>query len=298
MKLIIGIDLGGTNVKGLIMNESGDVLIQHSIPTVDDPEGKWRGNVLEMVEWLRANSPGEIACIGMSAPGLANDANTAIAHLPNKLPGLENFIWGDYFNAPTYVVNDAHGAMMAESAFGSLKGRQNAVLLTLGTGVGGGILINGNLYQGQFQMAGHLGHLSLNAGDDETSILGMPGSLEYAIGNHSIQRRSFGRFASTYALLEAYRQGDTFAIWLWLESIRKLALAIAGLNNALSPEMVVLSGGITLAGEDLFKPLEEFLAVYAFRPNGDQVVVRQARFGELSGAIGAAAFALKKTENT
>lgn len=290
MKVAIGIDLGGTNVKGILMREDGKILKQHYIPTKDDAEGKWRENVLEMVNFLKDFYQKPIDIIGLSAPGLANADNTCIAHLPNRLLGLENFIWEEYFGTKTLVLNDAHAALMAEAKFGIMEGYKHAVLLTLGTGVGGGIMINGQLYQGLSQMAGHLGHISLNANDDELSILGMAGSLEYAIGNCSIERRSMGRFQSTHELVNAYSRGDSFATWLWLDSVRKLAIAIASLINALSPEIIVLAGGITTAGDALFQPLHEFIELFEFRPKGKTTLIKQAKFADLSGAIGAAAF--------
>jgi len=235
-----------------------------------------------------------IDLIGLSAPGLANADNKCIAHLPNRLFGLENFIWEEYFGTKTLVLNDAHAALMAEAKFGIMQGYKYAVLLTLGTGVGGGIMINGQLYQGLSQMAGHLGHISLNANDDELSILGMAGSLEYAIGNCSIERRSMGRFQSTHELVKAYLNNDSFATWLWLDSVRKLAIAIASLINALSPEIIVLAGGITTAGDALFKPLVEFIGLFEFRPKGKTTLIKQAKFADLSGAIGAAAFVFDK----
>ncbi len=290
MKVAIGIDLGGTNVKGILMREDGEILKQHYIPTKDDAEGKWRENVLEMVNFLKDFHQKPIDIIGLSAPGLANADNTCIAHLPNRLLGLENFIWEEYFGTKTLVLNDAHAALMAEAKFGIMEGYKHAVLLTLGTGVGGGIMINGQLYQGLSQMAGHLGHISLNANDDELSILGMAGSLEYAIGNCSIERRSMGRFQSTHELVNAYSKGESFATWLWLDSVRKLAIAIASLINALSPEIIVLAGGITTAGDALFQPLHEFIELFEFRPKGKTTLIKQAKFADLSGAIGAAAF--------
>ncbi|HMQ63063.1 MAG TPA: ROK family protein [Flavilitoribacter sp.] len=292
---IIGIDLGGTQIKGVLLSAGGEVIRQQTLPTNDEPGSDWKHKVRALVEDLTGTISKENIRIGLSAPGLANAGNTAIAYMPDRLPGLENFIWTDYLGAPTSVLNDAHAALMAEAEFGAAKDCRNAILLTLGTGVGGGVLINGQLYQGQFQMAGHFGHFSVNANDDERSLLGAPGSLEYAIGNYSIRRRSFGKFNSTMDLLEAYRTGDAFARWLWLESVRKLAIGIASLSNAFSPEIVVLSGGITLAGDDLFQPLESFLEVYGFRPEGNKICVRKAHFAELSGAIGAAAFALKQS---
>ncbi|CAH0996093.1 N-acetylglucosamine repressor [Emticicia aquatica] len=294
MKVAIGIDLGGTNVKGILLSENGEILKQHYIATQDDPEGKWREKLLEMVKYLTNFWQDPIEMIGVSAPGLASNDNKSIAHLPNRLFGLENFIWEEYFGTKTFVLNDAHAALMAEAKYGVIEGYKNAILLTLGTGVGGGIMINGQLYQGLSQMAGHLGHISIDNKDDELSILGTPGSLEYAVGNYSISRRSMGKFQSTHDLVKAYLANDTFATWLWLDSVKKLAITIVSLVNALSPEIVVLAGGITTANEALFRPLNEFIDLYEFRPKGKKTIIKQAKFTDLSGAIGAAAFAFSK----
>ncbi len=296
MKTAIGIDLGGTNVKGILLDENGEILKQHYVATHDDDEGKWRENVLEMVTYLRNYWQEPIDTIGMSSPGLPDSENTCISFLPNRLNGLENFDWSSYFGQRTYILNDAHSALMAESSFGAAKGYKNVVLLTLGTGVGGGLLINGQLYQGLSQMAGHLGHLSLNATDDETSIVGMPGSLEYAIGNYSVAKRSKNKFSSTWELVEAYRKGDPWATLVWLTSVQKLAVALSSVVNVFSPELIVLAGGITFADDALFDPLKQFMEFYEWRPGGKQTPIVQAHFGDMAGAIGAAGFALSKTK--
>ncbi len=294
MGFIIGIDLGGTNIKGIIINENGDVLKQHYIPTQDSGDASWRINVKEMLDYLKEYLREPILGIGLSAPGLPNAQNQCIAYLPNRLNGLENFMWGEYFGDATYILNDAHSALMAEVKYGVAKDKKNVVLLTLGTGVGGGILINGQLYQGLSQMAGHFGHISINAYDDTKSIVGMIGSLEYAIGNYSIEERTHGRFTSTWELVEAHRRGDFFATYIWLSSVRKLAVAISSLCNALSPEMVVLAGGLTLADDALYEPLKSFMDLYEWRPGGKKTEIIQAYFGDMAGAIGAAAFAQSK----
>jgi glucokinase len=143
-------------------------------------------------------------------------------------------------------------------------------------------------------MAGHIGHSTVQSGSDELSILGIPGSLEYAIGNYSIHKRSQGTFQSTYELLEAYKKGNTFATWIWLDMMRTLALSICSLTNIFSPEAVVLSGGLTHAGNILFEPLQDFIDRYEFRPQGKQTKILKAKFEDFSGAIGAAAFAMNK----
>lgn len=291
---VIGIDLGGTNIKGIVMNPDGEVTLQHYIPTVDDKEGEWRKNVKEMATYLIENSEKEIKGIGLSAPGLPNDSNTAIAYLPDRLFGLENFDWTEYLGQKTLVINDAHSAAMAEYKFGIAKNLKTFVLLTLGTGVGGGLVINGKLHQGLNQMAGHLGHVTLNQYDDEKSLLGAPGSLEYALGNYSVNRRSFGKYDSTWELVKDFEKGDHLASLVWLNSVKSLAVGINSFINMLSPEAIVLSGGITLADKALFEPLQCFLDVLEFRPAGKKTQILQAHFGDMSGSIGAASYVIDK----
>lgn len=291
--IAIGIDLGGTRIKGLAMTKEGKILHQVYTPTNDGDDKVWKGAVAQTVKELKAKLNNDKTVVGISAPGITNEANTAIAYMPSRLIGIENFIWSDYLNEPVYVLNDAVSAMMAEARLGVAKQYRNVILLTLGTGVGGAILIDGKPYQGAFHKAGHLGHITVdNEGD--LDVTGIPGSLEDAIGNHTLDKRSLGKFSYTHELLEAYKSGDHFAQWIWLSSVRKLAIGIASLTNALSPECIVLAGGITEAGKDLFEPLESFLSLYEWRTGGNRAIILKAAFGDMAGAIGAACFALER----
>lgn len=288
----IGIDLGGTWIKAVLMDSDGSIHHQTYHPT--HGEDHWKEAIAETVAEMKEKFPLPHPVIGLSAPGLPNAANDTIAFMPGRLAGLENFQWGKFLGETVHVLNDAHAALMAEARFGAAKGIRNALMLTLGTGVGGGILIDGKLYQGFFQKAGHVGHVTVNAAG-ERDIVGVPGSLEDAIGNATVEKRSLGRYQTTYALLEAYRQGDHFARWLWLDSVQKLATALASLVNVLSPDLVILGGGITGADGDLFEPLASFLDHYEWRPGGKHTPVVQAHFGDMAGAIGAASFALQRS---
>ncbi|MCY7356322.1 MAG: ROK family protein [Rudanella sp.] len=300
----IGIDLGGTWIKGVLMDtDTGEIIRQLYHPTNgenDRGDAHWRLAVKETVEDLRqqANAlPGGavIKAVGLSAPGLPNAGNQCIAFMPGRLDGLENFDWHHFLNEPVHVVNDAHAALMAESRFGVARDHKNVVMLTLGTGVGGGILIDGKLYQGNHQKAGHLGHITVNT-ESDLSITGQPGSLENALGNATIAKRSLGRFTSTYELLEAYKRGDSFAQWVWLTSVRHLAIGICALLNAFSPDLVVLGGGITQAEDDLLLPLAEFMNLHEWRPGGQSTPIKIAHFGDMAGAIGAASFAIQNQD--
>lgn len=285
----IGIDLGGTRIKGVLINSQGSLL--HEIITETKEENnQWKEDVKTTVEKLMTQST-ETTVIGLSAPGIPNKENTAIQFLPDRLQGIEGFIWQDHINASTFVINDAIAALSAEASFGSARNCEHAVLITIGTGVGGAILINKKIYQGAFQKAGHIGHMSVNM-DGDPDICGMPGSLEEAIGNYSISKRSKGRFIDTLALLESVKKNDADAKAIWEKSIKALAVSIASISNILSPDKVILAGGITKAGDVLMDPLRTFMDQYEWRAGGNQLKIEIATFSDKAGAIGAAAFAL------
>ena len=108
----------------------------------------------------------------------------------------------------------------------------------------------------------------------------------------AIEKRSAGRFSSTRELLDAYRNGDGFAKDIWLKSVRQLAIGLASVTNILSPEVIVLGGGITDADDDLFDPLHEYMEQYEWRAGGNKVMIVKATYGDMAGAMGAACFAL------
>ena len=286
----IGIDLGGTNVKAVLITQQGEVLAKEIVAIRNSD---WRGAVHEAFTKIKmVNVP--LSCIGLAAPGLPDDQNRQIDHMPGRLDGLEGFYWSDFLKSEVHVLNDAHAALLAEVNFGIAKGLKNVVMLTLGTGVGGAILINGQLYQGVNQRAGSIGDMSLNSESDEIGFLQVPGSLEDAIGNESVPRRSNHRFQTTRELVEAYAHGDEFATEIWLRSVKKLAVAMCSLINILAPQQIILGGGLAQSNELLFKPLSEFMNQYEWRPDGNATPVVKAQFDDIAGAIGAACFAFDR----
>lgn len=291
----IGVDLGGTRIKAVALTESGDVLHQLYLPTNDGDGAVWKVAVSNAVKDLLKKLHTEKCTVGISAPGLPNENNSAIAFMPGRMQGLENFNWSEFLEQKTFVLNDAVAAMMAETKLGAAKNKHNVVMLTLGTGVGGAILIDGKPYQGSFSKAGHIGHMVIND-EGDCDVTGMPGSLEECIGNCTIEKRSKGKFNSTHAMLEAYRNGDAFAREVWLKSVKQLAIGLASVTNILSPEIIVLGGGITEAGNDLFKPLHEYMSNYEWRAGGNKVEIVKAIQGDMAGAIGAACFAIEKNK--
>lgn len=289
----IGIDLGGTRIKAVAINAEGDVLHENFQPTNDGGGMVWKSAVAKAVRELQTLLKSDKITVGLSAPGLPNGDNTCIACMPGRMQGLENFNWTDFLHQPTYVLNDAVAAMMGEAKYGAAKNKKNVVMLTLGTGVGGAILIDGKPYQGAMNKAGHIGHMVIND-EGDPDVTGMPGSLEECIGNCTIEKRSEGKFSSTHALLAACKNGDVFAKKVWVKSVRQLGAGLASIANILSPEVIVLGGGITQAGDDLFLPLQEFMKQFEWQPHGKTTEIVKAVYGDRAGAMGAAIFAMGK----
>jgi glucokinase len=296
MSYSIGVDLGGTNIKIVVISNDGDVLEYLTCDTADS-EGSWAETIkqnLELIEKQRGYSP---CHIGLAAPGLAAKDGRSIAYMQGRLQGLQGFVWQDFLEsaAPVVVLNDAHAALLGEVWRGAAKGYRNVILLTLGTGVGGAVLVDGHLIKGQIGRAGHLGHTTVNS-TGEPDIVNTPGSLEQMIGNYNISERSGGRFASTRLLVEAHLRGDKEAATIWLRSIAHLGAAIASFINAFDPEIVIVGGGIAKAGPALFDPLRQELDRFEWRPLGHTVQVMPAALGEKAGAIGAAYYAIQEAK--
>jgi glucokinase len=290
MSYAIGIDFGGTNIKVVAVDAAGRAVEPHVRKTPDRA-----GTMPDWIDAIRATitefeqsqkRPADF--VGMAFPGLAAEDGSSIVWCPEeKLLGLQDLNWSGVLGRKVPVLNDAHAALLGETWCGAATGCRNAVLLTLGTGVGGAILSDGRLLKGALGRAGHLGHISISD-DEERSIAGTPGALELAVGDYTVVRRSGGRFSSTEELLKAHLSGDAAASEIWLKSVRALARGITSFINMLDPEVIIIGGGIARAGEALFEPLSVALAEIEWCPTGERVRIIPAQLGEWAGAYGAA----------
>ncbi len=285
---LIGLDLGGTSVKGVAVSADGSELGRlHESYNLEVPMA-FREAVQGVAARLEAGQSSPAASIGLSAPGIAAADGRSIAFMPERFPGLVGLDWARVLHRPNIpVLNDAHAALLGEAWLGAARDARNAILLTLGTGVGGAVLAEGRLLRGWSGKAGHLGHVSLDPGGP-LDITGTPGSLEDAIGNHNLQERSGGRFQTTHDLIRAHEAGDGDATALWLRSVRALAAAIVGFTNVLDPELVIIGGGIARCGETLFDPLRDMVSQFEWKVCGRAVRIAPAQLGEWAGAYGAA----------
>jgi glucokinase len=259
------------------------------VPTGGAKGSQWQ----KAVRLAAATLQTEVKCpptwIGIAAPGLPAADQRSIAFLPERLPGLEGLDWRKFFGfaQAVPVLNDAQAALLGEIWLGAARRSRNALLITLGTGVGGAVMVDGRLLRGHLGRAGHLGHVSLDpAGAPD--IVNTPGSLEDAIGDATVAARSGGLFANTRDLVAAVGQGNAPARKVWQDSIHALAAAIASFINVLDPQIVVVGGGIANSGPALFTPLRRHLARFEWRPGGAKAHIVQAKLGDRAGAFGAA----------
>lgn len=289
MKYALGIDIGGTNIKALAVTPTGRVLAEITTPTEDTGGKKWQANVKSAVERIREGTGQSPAWIGLASPGIAAPNQRSISFMPERLPGLEGLVWRNFLKTalPAPILNDAKAALLGEIWRGAAAGARDAILLTLGTGVGGAAVVDGRLLHGHIGRAGHLGHVSLDP-DGPPDIARTPGSLEEAIGESSLKGRTEGRYNSTRELVAASDRNDPVARAIWLKSVQALAAAVASFINAFDPEVMIIGGGIAKAGPALFRPLKEYLDRFEWRPGGHRARILPAKLGDRSGAFGAA----------
>jgi len=304
----VGIDLGGTNIKGGIVDRSGQVVYFESIETEGD---KGRDHVLDRMGWLvhRVREGAklkkeQIAGVGIGSPGPLSVKKGIIYSAPN-LPGWENLYLGDEIRARTGLVtvieNDANAAALAEAVAGAGKGMPCMIMLTLGTGIGGGIVINGRVWHGADDIAAELGHISI-AYDGISCNCGSIGCVEaYASAPATVRRAreamaaggksslaSKGDKLTCEEVFKAAAEGDELAARVVADTAKFLAVAIASLINTFNPDMVVLFGGMTNAGEQLFAPVRDEVRKRCFPVGAARCKIVRSELGAYAGVIGAA----------
>jgi glucokinase len=282
---VIGCDIGVTHVKVVTVSREGEVLSRRQVDTLAD-RPDWPTRVRDVIA-ATEQAYGPAAHVGLAAPGIAAPHGRFIAWMRGRLAEVEGLDWSERLGRPVPVLNDAQAALLGEVWQGAARGARNVMLLTLGTGVGGALMVDGRLLRGHLGRAGHLGHISLDP-DGPPDIVNTPGSLEDAIGNCTVARRSGGRFATTHDLYAAHERGDAMATELWNRSIKALGAGVASLINVADPEVVIIGGGIARASGALFAPLEALLDQFEWRPHGRRVRIVPAALGEHAGALGAA----------
>lgn len=317
-ELVIGVDLGGTNLKSVLVTRDRTVVAKDSRPTPADagPEAvmdAMAGAVRDLLAQAGAG-PADLIAAGFGAPGPMN-WETGVVYSPPNLPGWKNVPLAEgmtrRIGAPCYVDNDANVAAYGEFWMGAGRGTQNMAVLTLGTGVGGGVIVFGKLLRGPDGTAAELGHLVVQR-DGRESTSPARGALEsYASVTGMVRTAREGLAAGRESMLpalcggdlekldgkhifEAATQGDDFARWVFRETAIWLGLGIASIVHYQNPERVVLCGGMIAAGDLLFEPVRETVRANTFEVPGRRCEIVPAGLGADSGVLGAAGCALDR----
>jgi glucokinase len=310
----IGVDLGGTNIKGGVCDAAHQLLSQHTLPT-EAPGGFEHvlGRMAQLVDELveRSGMPRDaFDAIGVGAPGPLSHARGIIHAAPN-LPGFVDAPLRDRFSERTglrvALENDANAAAYGEFVAGAASDARSMVMLTLGTGVGGGVVLDGELWRGPFDNAGEVGHMIIEPGGRPCPC-GQRGCLErYASANAVAERLAEaaaggevcalgskvarGEAFDARDVLAARADGDALARRIWDETCRYLALCMVNLQHLLNPEVIVLAGGLINAGDVLLSGVRSHFQTESWKIAPDHPDIRLATLGTNAGTIGAAALA-------
>ncbi len=306
MKYTIGVDLGGTNIAVGLVDETHRIIDRLSTPT--DADRPFREIIKDMGttvnKLIEKNnvSLDDIKYIGIGAPGV----------LDNKLGTVSdnsNIHWDNYpirselqkyIDKPVFLGNDANVACWAEYNSGCGKGSENFLMLTLGTGVGGGIVLNGKLFVGSHSIGAEIGHMPLKAGGNKCGC-GNYGCIEaYCsataliksalkdLNEHTDSSIAKAEKITAKVIIDEARAGDEYAVKLFNDYVDNLASALAGIVNFLDPDVIALGGGVANAGDFLLEPVREKVKNHVTFPKMFATKILKAEMGNDAGIIGAA----------
>lgn len=311
----IGIDVGGTRIKAGVVDADGRVRARRIIDSVAHrgPDAML-ADITDLARALADESNDDPPVgIGVGLPGAVDHAAGIVRNPPN-LPG-----WREMHVAarlrkatglPTFIDNDANVAALGEQRGGAGRGIANMVMLTLGTGVGGGIILDGRLLRGAFGTAGELGHTIIVPGGRQCGC-GQHGCLEAYASASNIARQvaeaiqageasSCGDVLAARGTLDAEdvaraaTKGDVVSARVWDEACERLAVACVNIQHTLNPRRIVLAGGLTAAGQQLLGPIRRHFSALTWRDVKDQPDIVLGELGDDAGVIGAASLAFSQ----
>ncbi len=312
---VLAIDLGGTKIIAAIISDKGQVMAREYYLTLAE-EGPQPviARVLSAIDHVldsRNLDLSELHSISLAAAG-AIDLDKGLVTLSAHLPGWYNIplrdIVKDKHRANTFLINDASAAAWGEHHFGAGRGVNNLILLTLGTGIGGGVIINGKLYSGPCGSAGEIGHTTIDVNGPRCSC-GNIGCLETlasgtAVAQEAIRRISQGEKSSLAEIVEgkvenitaeavgvAAKNGDSLALEVISQSATYLGVGMVNLVNIFNPEMIIIGGGMAQMGDLLLDTARQVVKERAFPLSAQAVRIVTAQLGDNAGVVGAAVFA-------
>ena len=316
MRLLLGIDIGGTNIKIALIDKKGRIKAKKTFPTAD-----FKGN-RALIERITGETKKllaeygvvkkDIIGVGVGAPG-AVDIRSGTVHYLTNVPDWSEVPLGNILKNKlgllTFVDNDVNVMALGELFFGSGIGAKNMLCVTLGTGVGGGLILEGRLYRGSSYAAGEFGHVPINITGPRCNC-GSWACVEAYVGNNYIVRDVITQIKNGEKTLikklvngklskitpeiisRAARAGDRFAKEIWRDVGNKVGTGLAGVVNLLNVEKIVIGGGVAEAGKILFDSIKKTIAARAMKLPAKTVKVVKAKLRRDAGLIGAAALVL------
>jgi glucokinase len=317
VRYVVGIDIGGTNlVAGTVAEDGSEILGLVSEPTIaEQGADAVLARILKLARASMAASPGkQIAGVGIGSPGPLDTTRGIVLLTPNL--GWTNFPVRDRISQalelPATLDNDANCAIFGEWWRGAARGADHVVGLTIGTGIGGGIVLSGDIYRGASDIAGELGHMTIDSTGRRCKC-GNYGCLEAYASGPAIAARAVegieagaetslptyvkGNLAQVTAqvVYEAAHDGDAYALEVVRDTAKFLGAGVANILNVFNPQVVVICGGVTLAGDKLFVPLRSEVKRRAFKPAVDVCRIVPGELTGTAGVYGAAAVFMKRT---
>lgn len=308
----IGIDVGGTNVKIALVDDNGKIIYSNSVPTYAKMGYEYTvNNIKQAIKDLMKETnttPSDIEGIGFDFPGQV-DCKTGVVKLAPNIPGWVNVpiaqMIEDEFHIPTRIDNDVRCAALGELKFGAGKGCENFICITVGTGIGSGIVINGKVVRGATNAAGELGHIKLQMNGGPICGCGDTGCLEafasgpaivamaqeYIKGGKSTKFREMaaveGGEITPYMVAKAAEEGDPVAKRIFEIIGEYIGIGLTSVINLLNPERVIIGGGVAESGELLLGPIRKTIKERAMVVAGNAVEIVPAQLGNSAGVIGA-----------
>ena len=293
--VILGVDFGGTRIKLGIVDARGRCILGQTVGEASARElsrprifVEWLGRTAAL--WMRCLrlSPSRLLGVCVGAPGLV-DADRGLVHVLVNVPGWRNVplrrLLQQRLRCRCLVDNDANLAALGEWRFGAGRGAKRMVCLTLGTGVGGGLIIDGRLYRGRHGAAGEIGHMVIDPQGPRCGC-GNRGCLEAHVGTAAILR--MGKVATPEQLSVAAKSGNRKALRVWKEFGRLLGIGVANLVNILDPDCVVIGGGVSNAWPYFAPSLQRTVRALAMDAALPGVRIVRATLGHQAGIVGSA----------
>ncbi len=304
-KYAIGVDVGGTAIKFGICSGEGDLLSEDEVSTpAKAPKEEILGKLEEIINKTVKTAKSRnlpISAIGIGTPG---SVDLARGYLKGGTPNFANWkdvAISDYLekrvSTPVFADNDANLMAFGEFAFGAGKNSKNAVFVTLGTGIGGGVIIDGEIYRGTYYAGAEIGHMSIDYKGRKCRCGGTGCWEQYASATAMVREYKSANpgnpVSNTKELFERYESGEAEAKAVLERVVEYLGAGTANIINIFNPEIIVIGGGVSQAGEWFIEKIRISAFGRAMGPSQENVEIKAASLGNTAGMLGAAAFALK-----